>query len=186
MLRGPALDYYFTNMRHCTQTTPFEEMCTVTKQYFEGPEYVRGIVAQWNRVSLDDIINRSKNTGKLVAEYFQILLTELRHLRQGLPSELRTDKLLHIKIVQACQDLPACGYACYKLSESLNGLIDDLIMSISTWEKQQKRAAETLFTDRRYHRQPPPSPPSKHTPFRQPSSQEASYGRTTFHRTPSR
>ena len=186
MLRGPALDHYFTNIRKRARTTPFEELCTVTKNYFEGPEYVRGIVTQWNRTTLEDIMSRSENTGKTIGEYLQLLLTELRHLRQGLPPELRTDGVLYIKIVQACQDLPACGYACYKPSETLPGLIEDLISSISTWKKQRKRATEILFTDRRYHRQPPPSSPSKYTSFRRPLSQETPYRRTTFRRNPSR
>jgi hypothetical protein len=45
MLRGPALDHYFTNIRYRARTTPFAEMCTVTRQYFEGPKHVRSIVA---------------------------------------------------------------------------------------------------------------------------------------------
>ena len=127
-------------------------------------------------------MNRSENTGKSTSECLQLLLTELRHLRQGIPPELRTDGVLHTKIIQACQDLPAC----YKPSETLGGLVDDLISSISTWEKQRKKAAEIMFTDRRYHQQQSTYGSSKQTPFRRPPSQEPSHGRTTSYRPPSK
>jgi hypothetical protein len=72
---------------------------------------------------------------------------------------MRTDKILHNKLILACQEVPACEYACYRPSESLAGLINDLRSSIITRSKQgnleshqfHQSETEQLFTDRRYH-----------------------------------
>ena len=44
MLKGLALDYYHTNIRHQVPTARFEDMYAVTQKYFEPPEYKRGLI----------------------------------------------------------------------------------------------------------------------------------------------
>ena len=158
MLRGLALDHYYTNLKNVTITLSFDQICNATRHYFEGPEYRRGILGQWNSITLKSVMSKSENTGKSTLDCLQLLIKELRHLQHGLDPDLRTDKFLHNKLINACQELPACQYACFKPSDSLTGLINDLRSSITTFEKSNSENPQAFFTDRRYHRQYPRSP----------------------------
>jgi hypothetical protein len=44
MLRGLALDHYYTNRKNVSYTLPFEQMIFATRNYFEGPEYKRNVL----------------------------------------------------------------------------------------------------------------------------------------------
>ena len=46
MLQGEALDYYYTNLRQIALMSPLDRFCTITKNYFEGLEYIRRLIAQ--------------------------------------------------------------------------------------------------------------------------------------------
>lgn len=83
-------------------------------------------------------------------ECLEQLIEELRHLQHGLDHELRTDRLIHNKLINACQKIPACQYACFKPADSLAGLINDLRSSIITYTKANP--TEAIFTGRRYHK----------------------------------
>jgi hypothetical protein len=62
MLRGIALDFYYENK--VTYTT-FDSICNAVRNYFEGPEYKRGVLIKWNAITLKIVImkNESKSTG---------------------------------------------------------------------------------------------------------------------------
>lgn len=47
MLRGLALEHYYANMS-VNKSASFEHKCESIRQYFEGPEYKRGVLATWN------------------------------------------------------------------------------------------------------------------------------------------
>jgi hypothetical protein len=172
MLRGLALDHYFTNVAQANANEPlFEEVCNATRAYFEGNEFKRGALSRWNAVTLRGVMQ--KNPGKQPEECLQLMVTELRHIQHSLDQNLRTDPFLHNKLILACQDVPACEYACYRPSETLAGLINDLRSSIITRTKQgnpdsnQFSTTEQMFTDRRYHSHRP----QKSQPFNRPPSQ---------------
>ncbi|RKF75494.1 hypothetical protein GcM3_084027, partial [Golovinomyces cichoracearum] len=74
------------------------------------------------------------NTEKSFQACFDLMLQRLRALQHGLRQELRNDYFLHNKIITACKSVEACSYACFKPSESVTGLINDIRSSISTWE----------------------------------------------------
>jgi hypothetical protein len=130
MLRSLALDYYYANI--VNKHLDFDGICNAITNYFEGPEYKRRVLSKWNSTSLRSVINN--NTGKSTEECLQILITNLRHLQHGLNHDLRTDQFFHNKLINACQDIPACRYACYRPSDSLTGLINDLRSSITAFE----------------------------------------------------
>ena len=46
MLRGLALDYYYTNLKSNPFGVPFDKLYEVIYNYFEGPEYKRDILTQ--------------------------------------------------------------------------------------------------------------------------------------------
>src|SRR6266568_2295411 len=158
MLRGLVLNHYYTNLKNITLTLSFNQIYDATCNYFKGPKYRRSILGQWNSTTLKSIISKSENTSKSTLDCLQLLIKELKHLQYGLDPDLRTDKFLHNKLINACQELPACQYACFKPSDSLTGLINDLRSSITTFEKSNSENPQAFFTDRRYHRQYPRSP----------------------------
>ena len=94
MLRGLALDYYYSNIA-ANQSMTFYDICNTIQAYFEGAEYKRGILAKWNSLSLKLII--AKSEGKSMEDCLQELIKELRHLQHGPDMELRTDKFIHNK-----------------------------------------------------------------------------------------
>src|SRR5579871_1486997 len=147
MLRSLALDYYYANI--VNKHLDFDGICNAITNYFEGPEYKRSVLSKWNSTTLRSVIN--SNTGKSTEECLQILISTLRHLQHGLNHDLRTDHFFHNKLINACQDIPACRYACYRPSDSLSGLINELRSSIITFEKSQLESNQTFLTDRRYH-----------------------------------
>lgn len=153
MLKDLAIDFFYAN--NATQrNSSFEVMCDSIRAYFEGPEYKRGILTRWNETSLKSVMD--SNDGKTTTDCLQLLVTTLRHLQHGLDPSLRTDVFIHNKIITACQEVPACQYACYKPSPTIAGLLNDLRSSIVTWEKSHKEQLETsaFYTDRRYYKRP--------------------------------
>jgi hypothetical protein len=46
MLRGLALDHYYTNLKANPLSVSFNKLCKSTYNYFEGPEYRRDILTQ--------------------------------------------------------------------------------------------------------------------------------------------
>ncbi len=103
-------------------------------------------------------MHKTENERKFMNECLQLLIKELRHLQHDLESTLRIDDFIHNKLVNACQKISACQYACFKSSDSLTKLINDLKSSIIIYQKAHFIEFSflieftTLFTDRRYHR----------------------------------
>jgi len=78
MLRGLALDYYYTNLKSKPLGVPFDKLYKATRNYFKGLKYRRDILTQWNATKLRTVID--KNTKKSTIECLQILIKDLRHL----------------------------------------------------------------------------------------------------------
>jgi hypothetical protein len=158
MLKELALDYYYANVTSSKNASfTFDDVCTSIMSYFEDAEYKRSILNKWNNLTLKSVMGKAENEEKSMNECLQLLIKELRHLQHGLGSVLRTDDFIHNKLVNACQEVPACQYACFKPSDSLAGLINDLKSSIATYQKAHFTESSfftesTFFTDRRYHR----------------------------------
>jgi hypothetical protein len=153
MLKDLTLDYYYSNMSTDTLII-FDEVCFSMRNYFEDAEYRRDILSKWNNLTLRSVM--TSNEDKSIEECLQLLIKNLRHLQHGLNPELRSEKFIHNKLINACQDVSACQYACFKLSDSLADLINDLRSSIITYQKANSATStetfETFFTDRRYHK----------------------------------
>ena len=78
MLRGLALDHYYTNLRSNPLNIPFNKLYKAIYNYFEGLEYKYDILTQWNAIKLQTVID--KNPEKSTIKYLQILIKDLRHL----------------------------------------------------------------------------------------------------------
>ncbi len=103
-------------------------------------------------------MHKTENEKKFMNECLQLLIKELRHLQHDLESTLRIDDFIHNKLINACQKISACQYACFKSSDNLTELINDLKSSIIIYQKAHFIEFSFLieftthFIDRRYHR----------------------------------
>jgi hypothetical protein len=97
-------------------------------------------------------MNRAENEEKSMNECLQLLIKELRHLQHDLESILCIDDFIHNKLINACQKISACQYACFKSSDILTELINDLKSSIIIYQKSHFIIEFIFFIDRRYHR----------------------------------
>jgi hypothetical protein len=122
------------------------------RNYFEDVEYKRDILFKWNNLIFKSVMTSNEN--KSIEECLQLLIKQLRHLQHGLNSKLRSEKFIHNKLINACQDVFVCQYACFKLSDSLVDLINDLRSSIIIYQKANSiiETFEAFFIDRRYHK----------------------------------
>jgi hypothetical protein len=77
----------------------------------------------------------TSNEDKSIEECLQLLIKQLRHLQHDLNSELRSEKFIHNKLINACQDVFVCQYACFKSSDFLIDLINHLRSSIIIYQK---------------------------------------------------
>ncbi len=157
MLKDLAFDYYYSNMFIITITViTFDEVCFFMKNYFESVEYRRDILSKWNNLTLKSIMIKSENEEKFIEECLSLLIKNLRHLQHELNSELRSEKFIHNKLINACQNVFACQYVCFKLNDSLVDLINDLRSSIVIYQKVNStnfiETFETFFINRRYHK----------------------------------
>lgn len=102
-----------------------------------------------------------KKKGKPIEKCLQLVIKDLYHLQYGLNVELYINKFIHNKLINTCQDVFTCQYACFKPANKLAGLINDLRFSIITFQKANPDNTQTqaFFTNQRYYKQyyPPSS-----------------------------
>jgi hypothetical protein len=149
MLKGLAQDHYYNRT---LSARTYSEACTHMRNFFEGPEFYRKNLAEWNATTLQGIIDA--NTDKPVHQCLQLLIDKLCKQQHGINPEFRTPLFLTNKLVMACQGVPACRIAVSNPGEDLSQLINKLQSSIVAWEKEHPSQGThtTFFTDRRYHR----------------------------------
>ena len=59
MLYSLALDYYYTNLKSNPLSVSFNKLYEATRNYFEGSEYKRDILTQWNALKLQTVIDKN-------------------------------------------------------------------------------------------------------------------------------
>ena len=92
----------------------------------------------------------TENEKKFMKNCLQLLFKELRHLQHELNSKFRIDRFSHNKLINACQNVSTCQYACFKSSNNFTSLINDLRSFIVTYHKANFNT-KTFFVDKRYH-----------------------------------
>jgi hypothetical protein len=117
MLKELAFDYYYANVISSKNASfTFDDVCISMMNYFEDAEYKRSILNKWNNLILKWVINKTENEEKSMNKCLQLLIKELRHLQHDLESILRIDDFIHNKLINACQKISACQYACFNLA----------------------------------------------------------------------
>jgi hypothetical protein len=155
MFKDLTLDYYYSNISSETLII-FDKVCFSIRSYIEDVEYRRDILFKENNLILKSIMIKSENESKFFEECLQILFKNLRHLAHELNTKLWSEKFIHNKLINACQNVFVCQYACFRLSDLLTNLMNNLRSSIIIYQKANSsnfvEIFETFFIDRRYHK----------------------------------
>lgn len=114
MLKGLALDYYYAKIIVNGRPSNLELICAGIRSYFEKAEHRRSVLSKWNATTLKSVMKKPENEGRSMEECLQLMIKDLRHLQHELNLEFRSDKFIHNKLINGCQDVPACQYACFK------------------------------------------------------------------------
>jgi hypothetical protein len=72
MLKGLAEEHYYSSN---LADRSFEYTCAHMRNFFEGPEYYRKNLTEWNSISLQGIID--SNADKGIYQCFQLLIDKL-------------------------------------------------------------------------------------------------------------
>ncbi|RKF72448.1 hypothetical protein GcM1_248171 [Golovinomyces cichoracearum] len=120
MLTGDSLSYFYTH----PLCSSFAAICSAMTNHFKGPESKVNAVNKWNSLNL--LTRISSDPQKTTAENLEAFVSELRKLQYKLPSDLLTEQFLHMKLMTACREVPACVLACYKPAPNLPTFINDI------------------------------------------------------------
>ena len=151
MFKNFALNYYYFNVTVWRSALNFVQACVSINSYFENAEYKRNVMTKWNVIIFRSVMTTSKHQNKLMNECLQLLIKKLRHLQHDLNEEFRIDKFIHNKLIIACQDVSACQYTCYKSSNDLIGLINDLQSFIIIFNKSHSHQIENYQSKTAYY-----------------------------------
>ena len=109
ILKGLAQAHYY----NCSLSSKsFDGACAHIRNFFEGPEYYRKNLTEWNAITLQGFMN--ENPEKSVGQCFQLLIDKLCKHQKAIDIELRTPRILTNKVATACQGVPACRIAISK------------------------------------------------------------------------
>ena len=86
MLKGEALSYYYN---HKLSSNGFDSVCTNLRNFFEGENYYRNNLIEWNTITLSSIID--KNPGSSLVESVRTLLESLTSKQFSLDPAFRGD-----------------------------------------------------------------------------------------------
>lgn len=86
------------------------------------------MMTAWNSIPLISAVK--ENESKSVKDYLGILFKNLKPIQCKISPEFRTEQCLHDKIINDCNHIEACVYACLKPSASLERVCSDIHSSI--------------------------------------------------------
>ena len=91
----------------------------------------------------------------MIEEYLQLFIQDLCYLQHGLDTEPCTNKFIHNKLINICQNIFACQYTYFKPIDSRANFINDLRFFIITFQKLNvdNMQMQALFTNWHYFKQ---------------------------------
>ena len=94
-------------------------------------------------------MKKIENENKFLNDCFQLFIQNLKHLQHELTMNFQNDDFFHNKLITACRNVLVCKFACYKSSDIVIELINDIRSLILTFNKTHQ--IEILFINRRFH-----------------------------------
>ncbi|KAI6251509.1 hypothetical protein HI914_00309 [Erysiphe necator] len=140
----------------------FDEMITRLRAHFETAERQEQMLSKWKNLSLQRLIEENPTIS--YAEFFEILVKDIRRTQLSLPNRYQGDESLRDAIVDAVRDVRECAFACFKPAATVEALCADIRASIATEERLHKTKLtyqnrpqgvtinDQMYTDRYYKR----------------------------------
>ncbi|RKF83158.1 putative glycosyl [Golovinomyces cichoracearum] len=137
MLRDNALYQYRAILKENKDST-LETLRLSIKNTFESQEHQQMLLAKWNEISLQSVLNEQKGT-KDVEKALTTLITNLRKIQSGLDQSFKNEPYLYSKLLTACRGYPATQAICsaYSNNNSVTDLSNRLQASIATWKAER-------------------------------------------------
>ena len=142
MLKSAVESHYFS--AHLA-AQPFEKACQLMRDFFEGEDYYRKNLIEWNAITFQGFIEDKDNQGKTLSQCLQLLIDKLCKQQYAIPPQMRTNDIINNKLVIACQGVPACRYAISSPTNDFPSMISKLQSSIVAWEKENPGVTSHSF-----------------------------------------
>lgn len=151
MLTGTAEEFYYLAIspRVSGIAYTFVEMATLVKNNFETEARRQRKWQEWMNTKLSKVIQ--ENEGISMAECLEKLIARLQNLRHRLPTAYQTDEQMRSRLLLACQETPECSTACFRPSNTLQAVCQDLRSCVGTADSQRGNTG-IFYTNRIYHR----------------------------------
>jgi hypothetical protein len=146
MLKERALDYY---RQTCQKLDDILTLVAHFEAHFENMDHRLQKLDEWHSITLSGELQKSENAGSLKSDIFNAMINRLRQIQHSLPHEMRTESILHQKILSAIRDLPEYTSIASIGHTEVNRLVNAItvILGRSTTTKTQ----EAYFVDRKMH-----------------------------------
>ncbi|KAI0991583.1 hypothetical protein K3495_g16604, partial [Podosphaera aphanis] len=166
MLKLTALEYYYSSCQGFNFT--IQQLIKRFQDQFEGEEYRRNALLNWNNVNFRDWLR--DNTDKPKSAVFSNMVQYLRQIQRGLDQEYQSNSALRNKIITACSNVAACSLAVLQPATELTSLINNIHGAIENSEiiakadkMESVSKSSAYYTDRKYYtrRSPKTRPTSR-------------------------
>ncbi|RKF73593.1 hypothetical protein GcM1_243068 [Golovinomyces cichoracearum] len=121
-LRDNALDQYRAILKE-NKDSNLEILRLSIKYTFEGQEHQQMLLAKWNKISLQSVLNEQEGI-KDIERALITLITNLQKIQSGLDQSFKNEPFLHSKLLTTCRGNPATRAACSTYSN--NNSVTDL------------------------------------------------------------
>ncbi|POS82943.1 hypothetical protein EPUL_006241, partial [Erysiphe pulchra] len=162
MLKLTALEFYYSSCQGFNLT--IEQLIQKFQDQFEGEEYRRNALLNWNNTNLRTWLRQNTDLPK--STVFNNMIEHLRQIQRGLDQEYQSDSALRNKIITACNNVAACSLAVLQPATAITSLINNIHGAIENSEIIARAdkiepidpmdKPSVYYTDRKYYPQRSP------------------------------
>ncbi|RKF62515.1 hypothetical protein GcM3_147008, partial [Golovinomyces cichoracearum] len=151
MLKLTALEFYYSSCQDFNLT--IEQLIQRFQDRFEGEEYRRNALLNWNNTNLRTWLRQNTDTPK--STVLNNMVENLRQIQRGLDQEYQSDPALRNKIITACSNVAACSLAVLQPATAITSLINNIHGAIEKSEMIARAdkidKSSVYYTDRKYY-----------------------------------
>ncbi|KAF1986695.1 hypothetical protein K402DRAFT_420770, partial [Aulographum hederae CBS 113979] len=127
MLKERALDYY---RQSCQKERDISTLVAYFEAHFENIDHRLQKLDEWQSINLTGEFRKESNAGKPKSEVFNNMVNRLRQVQHSLPPEMRTESMLHQKLLSAIRDMPEYASIASIGHTALNPLVNGITIAL--------------------------------------------------------
>ena len=143
ILADDALDYYLDKIRPLNLS--YSEIIEMLRKRFNTKERIVKLKEEWDATKLTEYIKKYNN--KTIKDVLELMIRRLSSLHRNIPN--KTEEDLRDKLLSATRGVDECRLAQQKPADTVQGVIADLHMALSTYKKESDIIPSANFTDRK-------------------------------------